>query len=184
MSSNKVVIGLVETYAQAEQIVAELQGAGFASSEISVLLPDKQGTRDFAHEKHTKAPEGSAVGASAGGLLGGTLGLLAGIGSLAIPGLGPLIAAGPILATLSGGAAGAALGALTGALVGLGIPEIEAKQYESKIKGGNILISVHVDDSDERTKAKQVFEQCAAKDIAVTGEKRVPAKDQASPAAR
>lgn len=183
MSSNKVVIGLVETYAQAEQIVAELQGAGFASSEISVLLPDKQGTRDFAHEKHTKAPEGSAVGASAGGLLGGTLGLLAGIGSLAIPGLGPLIAAGPILATLSGGAAGAALGALTGALVGLGIPEIEAKQYETKIKGGNILISVHVEDSDERSDAKQIFERGGASDIATTGEKSVPSKQQAAGAA-
>jgi hypothetical protein len=184
MRSNKVVIGLVDTYAQAEQVVAELQGAGFASSEISVLLPDKQGTRDFAHEKNTKAPEGSAVGATAGGVIGGTLGLLAGIGSLAIPGLGPLIAAGPIMATLSGGAAGAALGAVSGALVGMGIPEIEAKQYESKVKGGNILISVHVEDSDERASAKQVFEQCGATDVVTTGEKSVSSKAEAAPAAR
>lgn len=184
MSSKKAVIGLVATYAQAERIVADLQTAGFASNDISVLLPDTQGTRDFAHEKNTKAPEGSAVGASAGGLLGGTLGLLAGIGSLAIPGLGPLIAAGPIMAALSGGAAGAALGALTGALVGLGIPEIEAKQYESKIKGGNILISVHVEDSDERTDAKQILERSGATDIATAGEKSVPSKQQAAGASR
>lgn len=183
MSSKKAVIGLVESHAQAERIVAELQTAGFAGTDISVLLPDKQGTRDFAHEKNTKAPEGSAVGAGAGGLLGGTLGLLAGIGSLAIPGFGPLIAAGPILAALSGGAAGAALGALTGALVGLGIPELEAKQYESKIKGGNILISVHVEDSDERSDAKQIFERGGASDIATTGEKSVPSKQQAAGAA-
>jgi tetrahydromethanopterin S-methyltransferase subunit C len=149
-----------------------------------VLLPDKQGTRDFAHEKNTKAPEGSAVGATAGGTIGGALGLLAGIGSLAIPGLGPLIAAGPILATLSGGAAGAAVGALTGALIGLGIPEIEAKQYESKIKGGNILISVHAESSEQRSNAKQVLERCGASDVVTTGEKGVPSKQQAAPASR
>jgi hypothetical protein len=175
--STKAVIGLVPTYAQAEQTVAELQTAGFATSDISVLLPDQQGTRDFAVEKNTKAPEASAVGATAGGVLGGTLGVLAGIGSLAIPGLGPFIAAGPIMAALSGAAAGAAVGGIAGALIGLGIPELEAKQYESKIKNGNILISVHVDSSDERARAKQIFQQRGAADVVTTGEKSVSAKE-------
>lgn len=124
MASNKAVIGLVPSYQQADLVVGQLQGVGFAPGDISVILPDQQGTRDFAVEKNTKAPEASAVGATTGGVLGGTLGVLAGIGSLAIPGLGPLIAAGPIMAALSGAAAGAALGGITGALVGLGIPEL------------------------------------------------------------
>src|ERR1700712_2165453 len=123
MASNKAVLGLVNTYAQAEALVGELQRAGFSNNDISALFPDKTGTRDFAHEQNTKAPEGAVTGASAGGAVGGTLGLLVGIGALAIPGLGPLIAAGPILAALSGVAAGAAVGGLTGALIGMGIPE-------------------------------------------------------------
>jgi hypothetical protein len=184
MSANKAVIGLVNTDAQAEQIVAALQAAGFASADISVLLPDQSATRDFAHEKNTKAPEGSAVGATAGGTIGGTIGVLAGIGALAIPGLGPFIAAGPIMAALSGAAAGATVGALTGALIGMGIPEVEAKQYEGKIKSGNTLISVHADNSEERERAKQVFQKHAATDIAVAGEKSVPSKQREAPAAR
>ena len=139
----KSVFCIARTEAQAATIVEQLKAANFSNNDISVLLPDKTGTRDFAHEQHTKAPEGAATGASTGGVLGGAFGWLVGIGALAIPGLGPFIAAGPIMAALSGAAAGAALGGVTGALIGLGIPEYEAKRYEGKIKEGNMLISVH-----------------------------------------
>lgn len=174
MASKKAVVGLVSSQTQAETIVNQLQHAGFVSDDVSVLFPDKQGTRDFAHEKNTKAPEGAVTGASAGGVVGGTLGLLAGIGALAIPGVGPFIAAGPIMAALSGAAAGATVGGIAGALVGMGIPELEAKQYESKIKGGNILISVHVEDSEERSRAKKILENAGAADVATVGEKSPP----------
>lgn len=180
MASNKAVIGLLASQAQAENVVTELQRAGFMSNDVSVLFPDKQGTRDFAHEKNTKAPEGAITGASAGGALGGTLGLLAGIGALAIPGVGPFIAAGPIMAALSGAAAGATIGGIAGALVGMGIPEIEAKQYEGKIKGGNILVSVHVQNSDERNRAKKILENAGATDVATTGEKSPPSSARPS----
>src|SRR6187455_358638 len=168
--SKKAVFCIVKSESQATNIVDELKVAGFANSDISALLPDKGGTRDFAHEQHTKAPEGATTGASAGGLLGGTLGWLAGIGALAIPGLGPFIAAGPIMAALSGAAVGAAVGGVGGALVGMGIPEYEAKRYEGKIKGGNILISVHSESSDEAKRAKQIFEQAGAQDISTSTE--------------
>lgn len=180
MTSNKAVIGLVASQTQAETIVGQLQRAGFSPNDISALFPDKRGTRDFAHEQKTKAPEGAVAGASAGGAVGGTLGLLAGIGALAIPGLGPFIAAGPIMAALSGAAAGAAVGGLAGTLVGLGIPEIEAKQYEGKVKDGNILLSVHVDDGDERARAKKILEAGGATDIVTAGEQSVSSKRQAS----
>src|ERR687888_1106302 len=169
----QAVFCLAKTEAQAITIVDQLKAAGFSPNDISVLLPDKAGTRDFAHEQHTKAPEGAATGAGTGGVLGGALGWLVGIGALAIPGLGPFIAAGPIMAALSGAAAGAALGGITGALVGLGIPEYEAKRYEGKIKEGNLLISVHTDNRTERARAKQIFEQAGAEDIADTAEARV-----------
>jgi hypothetical protein len=168
--AEKAVLCLAKSEEQAEKIVTDLRGAGFPDGDISVLFPDKKGTRDFAHEKGTKMPEGAATGAATGGAVGGTLGLLAGIGTLAIPGLGPFIAAGPIMAALSGAAAGAAAGGLTGALVGLGIPEYEAKQYESKVKGGNILISVHTEDSAQRARAKETFERDKAEGISTTGE--------------
>src|SRR5437588_13110772 len=170
---SKAVFCLSDSEAQAQSIVTQLKNAGFSNNDISVLFPDKTGTKDFAHEQHTKAPEGAATGAGTGGVLGGALGWLAGIGALAIPGLGPFIAAGPILAALSGAAAGATLGGLTGALIGWGIPEYEAKRYEGKIKAGNMLISVHAEDRDERTRAKQIFEQAGAEDIADTEEARV-----------
>jgi hypothetical protein len=169
----QAVFCLAKTEAQAITIVDQLKAAGFSSNDISVLFPDKTGTKDFAHEQHTKAPEGAATGAGAGGVLGGGLGWLVGIGALAIPGLGPFIAAGPIMAALGGAAAGAALGGLTGALVGLGIPEYEAKRYEGKIKEGNILISVHTEDRDERARARRIFELAGAEDIADTAEARV-----------
>jgi hypothetical protein len=170
--AGQAVLCISNSETQAEGIVADLRSAGFSDGDISVLFPDKKGTRDFAHDKGTKMPEGAATGAATGGAIGGTLGLLAGIGALAIPGLGPFIAAGPIMAALGGAAAGATAGGITGALIGLGIPEYEAKQYESKVKGGNILISVHTDDSNEKSRAKEIYARHSAEDIATAGEKR------------
>jgi len=174
MSKNKVVIGIVDGQIQAENIVQKLGQGGFATSDISAIFPDKHGSKDFAHEHNTKAPEGTVVGVASGGVLGGTLGLLAGIGALAIPGLGPFIAAGPLMAALSGAAAGAAVGGVAGALIGMGIPEIEAKKYEGKLRGGNILIAAHVDDSDEAARAKEIFRREGAHDITTTTEASVP----------
>jgi hypothetical protein len=170
----KAVMGIVEHLNQAESIVGELHRAGFSTNDISVLFPNKEGTKDFAHEHHTKAPEGAIAGVGAGGAVGGTLGLLAGIGALAIPGLGPFIAAGPLLAALSGAAAGATVGGAAGALVGLGIPEIEAKRYEGKIKGGNILISVHTESGEDVKRAERIFKAGEAVDICSTSEASVP----------
>src|SRR5690349_25048312 len=169
----KAVIGILESHAHAETIVESLHSHGFATQDISVLFPDKRGSQDFAHEHSTKAPEGAIAGAGAGGVIGGTLGLLAGIGALAIPGIGPFIAAGPLMAALSGAAAGATVGGLTGALVGLGIPEIEAKQFEGKVKEGKILMSVHCDDNEWKKKAHDVLTKGGAKDIVSAGEKSV-----------
>jgi len=181
---SKAVFCLTQTQSQAEQIVTQLKAAGFSANDISVLFPDKQGTRDFAHEKHTKAPEGAATGAGSGGAIGGVLGWLAGIGALAIPGVGPLIAAGPIMAALSGAAVGAAVGGVSGALIGMGIPEYEAKRYEGKIKEGNILISVHTDDGEQVKRAKEIFERAGAVDISSTGEEGVKREDKATPGKR
>lgn len=167
------VFCIAKTHEQAASIVDRLKMDGFSSNDVSVLLPDRSGTRDFAHEKNTKAPEGAATGGAAGGVLGGALGWLVGIGSLAIPGLGPFIAAGPIMATLGGAAAGAALGGATGALVGMGMPEYEAQQYEGKIRAGNILLSVHTETSDERKRAKEIFEQAGAENISSSSEASV-----------
>jgi hypothetical protein len=169
---------LIDNERQAERIVDELRARGFCNNDISVLFPDNSGTRDFAHEQNTKAPEGAAAGAGTGGVVGGVLGWLAGIGSLAIPGVGPFIAAGPIMAALAGAGVGAAVGGISGTLVGLGIPEYEAKQYEGKIKGGNILISVHAEDGDERDEAEQIFKNAGAHDISYTGESSVPKKER------
>ena len=169
----KAVFGLVDNEFQAERIVEELRNAGFSNNDISVLFPDKTGTRDFAHEQHTKAPEGAATGAATGGVLGGVAGWLIGIGTLAIPGLGPFIAAGPIMAALAGAGVGAAAGGLTGALIGIGMPEYEAKLYEGKIKEGNILIAVHSENSDETKRAKDIFERADAHDVSYTGEEDV-----------
>ncbi len=169
----KAVFCIAKTEEQAVIIVNQLKEAGFSNDDVSVLLPDRAGSRDFAHEQHTKAPEGAAAGAVAGGVTVGVLGWLVGIGSLAIPGVGPLIAAGPIMAALGGVAAGGAVGGMAGALVGFGIPEYEAKQYVGKVKGGNILISVHTEDGKEREAAKRIFERSHASDISYTGEARV-----------
>jgi hypothetical protein len=177
--AKKAVFCIAKSEAQATAIVDDLKNAGFSNSDISALFPDKKGSRDFAHEQQTKAPEGAAAGAGAGGLLGGALGWLAGIGALAIPGVGPLIAAGPIMGLLSGAAVGAATGGLTGALVGYGMPELEAKQYEGKVKGGNILLSVHTEDGKQVSRAKEIFKKNNAEDIAYTGEAGVPRDSRA-----
>lgn len=175
----KAVIGIVDSQMRAEQVVQFLQQAGFGQNDISVLFPDKHGTKDFAHEYGTKAPEGVVAGASTGGVLGGTLGLLAGIGAIAIPGVGPLIAAGPLMAALSGAAVGAAAGGVAGALVGMGIPEIEAKAYESKVRGGNILLAVHTDNKDEQEAAEEILKREGARDVKSTSEAKVPSERRA-----
>jgi hypothetical protein len=181
--SKKSVFCIATTRAQAEQIVDNLKSDGFSPNDISVLFPDKETNRDFAHEKNTKAPEGAVTGAGTGGVLGGALGWLVGIGALAIPGVGPFIAAGPIMAALSGAAIGATAGGIAGGLIGLGIPELEAKRYEAKIKSGNILISVHTENSDQIKLAKNIFTQANAKDICATGESSAP-KDKTDKEAR
>jgi hypothetical protein len=169
-SKNAVVFGIYKGRAQAEIGVAQLIQEGFASADISALLQAGGDTRDFAHEKNTKAPEGTTAGVAAGGAVGGTLGLLAGIGAIAIPGIGPFLAAGPIMTTLAGLGAGGAVGGLIGALAGMGIPEYEAKHYEGRIKNGGTLLSVHCDTSDEVKRAKEVLEQTGADDISSSGE--------------
>src|SRR5579862_2860703 len=168
---NTAVFGIYSGVAQAERAVDALVTEHFSNNDISVLLPDNQGSRDFAHEKHTKAPEGTTAGAVTGGTLGGTLGLLAGIGALAIPGVGPFIAAGPIMGALAGVGVGGAVGGLVGALVGMGIPEYEARRYEGRVKNGGTLLSVHCATSDEISKAKDLLKQTGAEDISSAGEK-------------
>jgi hypothetical protein len=170
----RAVFCIARSEAQATDIVSRLKGSGFSGSDISVLFPDKTAARDFAHSQATKAPEGAAAGATAGGLLGGAVGWLAGIGTLAIPGVGPLIAAGPIMAALSGAATGAAMGGITGALVGLGVPEYEAKLYEGKIRDGNLLIAVHTDDGGERGRAREIFRECGAEEVGSAREASPP----------
>jgi len=160
----------VKTSSQASQIVDSLKNAGFSHSDISVLMPDKDGTKDFAVDNQTKAPEGATAGVGTGALLGGGLGWLAGIGALAIPGVGPLIAAGPIMAALTGAAVGGSIGGVTGALIGMGIPEYEAQLYEGQVKGGRVLISVHSEDSEETERAKSIFETAKAEDIATSAQ--------------
>jgi hypothetical protein len=179
--SKKSVFCIATSRDQADRIVGQLKTASFSNNDISVLFPDKGTTRDFAHEKHTKAPEGAATGAGTGGVIGGALGWVAGIGALAIPGVGPFIAAGPIIAALSGAAVGAAVGGIAGGLIGLGIPEIEAKRYEGKINQGNLLISVHTEDSEEITRAKDIFTKAGAQDICTTGEASTPQDSKAAP---
>ena len=172
------VFGLFEDRMSLEAAIESLRTNGFRESDMSALLPDAGATKEVAHEKHTKAPEGAAIGAASGGAVGGTLGLLIGIGALAIPGLGPFIAAGPIMAALAGAGVGGAVGSLTGALIGMGIPEYEAKRYEGWLNKGGTLLSVHADDRDWAKRAKEVLERCGAKGIDTKGE--APAKKSAT----
>lgn len=168
--TKKSVFCIASSREQANRIVDQLKGAGFSNNDISVLFPDQSTTRDFAHEKHTKAPEGAVAGAGTGGVIGGALGWIAGIGALAIPGVGPFIAAGPIMAALSGAAVGAAVGGIAGGLIGLGMPELQAKRYEGKVTAGNLLLSVHTESSEEIARAKHIFTEAGAQDICTTGE--------------
>lgn len=168
------IFGILHTREEAESIVERLKNAGFTSNDISMLFADTAGSKDFAHEHSTKAPEGTATGGTTGFVIGGVLGWLAGIGSLAIPGLGPFIAAGPIMAALSGAAVGTAIGGIAGALVGMGIPEYEARRYESKVKEGNILISVHAENHEMADRARDILKAFHATDIASGSESSVP----------
>lgn len=168
--SKRAVFCIANTYQLANRIVEELREAGFPNYGVSVLFPETQTTQNFAHERDAKASEGIAAGAGTGGVVGGALGWLAGIGVLAIPGIGPFIAAGPIMAALSGAAVGATIGGITGGLVGLGFPEIEARRYEGKIKDGSILLSVHSEITDESKAAEIIFKNLGAQDICMTAE--------------
>jgi hypothetical protein len=163
--SKKSIVGIFANRVDAESFVTAIKTAGVPDNDISVLFPDKAGTKDFAHTNATKAPEGAAAGAGTGGVIGGALGLMAGIGALAIPGVGPLIAAGPIMAALSGAAVGAAVGGVSGALIGLGIPEYEAKMYEGKIRDGNILVAVHCADGESQKNMEKIYKEYNATDI-------------------
>lgn len=167
---NTAVFGIYPSYTSVEIGVDALRTAGFSNSDISALFPENSGSRDFAHEKNTKAPEGATTGAGTGIVLGGALGWLVGIGALAIPGLGPFIAAGPIMAALAGAGVGGAVGGIAGALIGMGIPEYEAKRYEGRVKDGGILLSVHTDSSDWTKRAKEILKRTGAQDISSTGE--------------
>jgi hypothetical protein len=178
---NTAAFGIYSNEATAQTAVDQLLAGGFSNDDVSVLMSDVQGSRDFAAEKNTKAPEGTTTGVSVGGVVGGTLGLLAGIGALAIPGVGPIIAAGPIMGALAGLGVGGAVGGLVGALVGMGIPEYEAKRYEGRVKEGGILVSVHCASSEEISRAKQILKATGADDIASSGESShgVDSKDPA-----
>ena len=170
---NTAAFGIYSSRSAAEAAVDQFTAAGFSNQDVSVLMSDNRGSKEFATEKNTKAPEGTTTGVGVGGAIGGTLGLLAGIGALAIPGVGPLIAAGPIMGALAGLGVGGAVGGLVGALVGMGIPEYEAKRYEGRVKDGGILLSVHCDSSDEISRAKDIFKATGAEDISSSGEKSV-----------
>src|SRR5712675_812280 len=167
---NTAVVGVYTNYGTVERAVDILRDTGFRSTDISVLFPANVGSRDFAYQKNTKAPEGATAGGGTGAVIGGAIGWLAGIGALAIPGLGPFIAAGPIMAALAGAGVGGAIGGVPGALIGMGIPEYEAKRYEGRVTKGGILLSVHSDDSDWTKRAKTVLERTGAEDVSSTGE--------------
>lgn len=170
MASNTAVYGLYKDRGGVEEAVASLQKSGFRNTDLSVLFPDNQGSKDFAHEKNTKAPEGAVIGAASGAVVGGALGWLAGIGMLAIPGVGPFVAAGPIMAMLAGVGVGGTAGSIVGSLVGMGMPEYEAKRYEGRIKAGGILFSVHCDSAEWVSRAKHLLKQTGAEDIAAAHE--------------
>jgi hypothetical protein len=168
--SNTAVYGIYKNRAGIEEAVDALQRGGFRNTDVSVLFPENQGSKDFAVDKGTKAPEGAVTGGGSGAVIGGALGWLAGMGLLVIPGLGPFLAAGPLMALLAGVGVGGAVGSITGALVGLGIPEYEAKRYEGRVKSGGILLSVHCDSSEWVKRAEELLKNTGADDIASSGE--------------
>ena len=184
MGKNTAAFGIFSTRLGVENAVDQLKAAGYRNTDISVLFPHNQGSKDFATEKNTKAPEGATAGAGTGAVIGGALGWLAGIGALAIPGVGPFIAAGPIMAALAGVGVGGALGGITGALIGLGLPEYEAKRYEGRINKGGILLSVHCDDSECTEKAKDILKRAGAEDISSAGEAKADYATSDRPHAR
>jgi hypothetical protein len=169
---NTAAFGIYRTQLALEEGIDALKSANFRREDISVLFPDNVGTKDFGHVKATKAPEGASAGAGTGAVIGGVLGWLAGIGAIAIPGIGPFIAAGPIMTALAGLGVGGTVGGITGSLIGLGIPEYEAKRYEGRIRSGGFLISVHCDDSDWSAKAKDILKNTGAEDVSSTSEAR------------
>jgi hypothetical protein len=179
MAKNKSVFGIYLTRNEVESAVSALRDAGFSRSDISVLLPESRGSQELATDKSTKAPEGAAVGVGSGAAVGGALGWLVGVGALAIPGAGPVIAAGPIVATLAGIGVGGALGGFAGVLIGVGIPEYEAKRYEGRILKGGILVAVHCDTSEEVRRAKGIMEITGAEDVAFSGESSADTKSAA-----
>lgn len=181
---NTAAFGIYRDEASVRNAVEILEREGFRTTDISVLFPENQGTKDFAHEKGTKAPEGAATGAGSGAVVGGALGWLAGVGAIAIPGVGPFLAAGPIMAALAGAGLGGATGGLVGALIGAGIPEYEAKRYEGRIKEGGILLSVHCDNSEWTSKAKDILERTGAQDVSSTGEARADFAESDKPRPR
>ena len=170
LMKNIAAFGLYRTKSEIEDALEALKEAGFRNTDISVLMPENAGTRDLGDEKHTKAPEGAVAGAASGAVLGGALGWLAGIGALAIPGIGPFLAAGPIIAALAGVGAAGAIGGVSGALVGSGMPEYEAKRYEGRLKHGGILLSVHCDSKEWVSRAKAVLMRTGAEDVASSSE--------------
>jgi len=172
MSANTAVYGLYKNRSGIEDAVDTLKQRGFRSTDISVLFPENQGSKDFAIDKGTKAPEGAVTGGGSGAVVGGALGWLAGIGLLAIPGIGPFVAAGPIIALLAGVGVGGAVGSIVGALIGMGMPEYEAKRYEGRIKEGGILLSVHCDSSEWVKRAEELLKDTGADDVASASEAR------------
>ena len=182
--ANKAVFGIYNTRSEVENAIDRLRAAGFRATDVSVLLPENLGNKDFGVKGATKAPEGATAGGVSGATIGGILGWLAGIGSLAIPGIGPLIAAGPIVGALAGLGAGGAAGALVGALAGYGMPEYEAKRYEGRVRGGGILVSVHSDDSDWTSKAKTILEETGAEDVSSASESSADYQATKQPVAR
>lgn len=191
MKHKKSVFGIYKSKKEVESGVDALKAADFESGDISVLMPEMGDTQSFAHKKDTKAPEGTTAGVVSGAAVGSGLGWLAGIGALAIPGVGPFIAAGPIMAALAGASIGGAVGGITGALIGLGIPEYEAKRFAGLVKDGGILMSVHVQDSDRLKEAKEILKRTGAQDIASSTDensdyaaKRVKSNPRSHPDAR
>lgn len=175
------VYGIYATRQDAEVAIDSMRASGFGAQDISVLFPDNEGTKDIGHEKHTKAPEKATAGAAIAGLAGGAIGWLVGIGALAIPGVGPFVAAGPLMGALAGLGAGSVVGGLAGALIGMGIPEYEAKRYEGRIRSGGILLSVHCDNDLMIGRAKEMLRHTGAEDIAAAEEGKVSARDLREP---
>lgn len=180
-NKNLVVYGIYPSRETVENAVTALKNSGFRSADISVLFSSPETSREFAHTKETKAPEGAMVGSGSGAVIGGTLGWLAGIGAIAIPGVGPFIAAGPIMGLLAGAGAGSVVGGIGGALVGMGFPEYEAKRFEGRLKDGGILLSVHADNAEWRNQAQDILEETGAEDISSTSEANADYRDESTP---